>query len=654
MTIYEDVKNSFPAIFRTLALLLLLLPAGCATVGPDYTPPQMTAPPAWNTPLQGGITQQPNPPGLAEWWKGFNDRSLSRLIERATVGNLDLKKAASRIREARARRGLSKAGLYPTLDASGSASRSRGSADTGPVATSDLFSAGLDAAWEVDLFGGVRRSVEAAEADLQAAGEALRDTQVSLLAEVALNYVDLRTAQARLAVTESSLKSLEESYRLTIWRAQAGLGDDLAAEQARYNLEGARAQVPSLNTAIAEAKNRLAVLLGVAPGTVHAELEKAEPLPSLPAEVAIGVPADLLRQRPDVRRAERDFAAQTARIGVATAELYPKLRLSGAIGLQALSANGLFSARNIFSSASSGLTWRVFDAGAIRQNIEIQSALQEQALIAYESSVLAALEEAENAILAFAQEQRRRQSLAEAARSAASAAELAAMKYRSGLVDFTTVLEAERSLLNFRDQLAQSDGAIVTNLVRLYKALGGGWTAQAPEPGVKETNAAAGAKETNPAAGAGETKAAAGAATNPAAETREANAVAGAKEENRAAGTGGMKAAARAGGTNAASAKETDAAAGTATANPAAETKETKAAVGTATNPPVRAGATNAAGTKETAAAAGTAEANPPISSSAAPCDGPDAACSEDASAVLRNLQQSGSTEKSPLSPLSP
>jgi outer membrane protein, multidrug efflux system len=440
----------------------------------------MTAPPAWNTPLQGGLQEAANPQGLAAWWTTLNDPELSRLVDRAVARNLDLKKASARIREARARRGLSKAALYPTLDASGSAARSRGSADTGPVATTDLFSAGLDASWEIDLFGGVRRSVEASDADLLAAGEELRDTLVSLLAEVGLNYVDLRTAQARLAVTETSLNSLEETHRLTQWRAQAGLGDELAVEQARYNLESARSQVPTLKSAIAEAQNRLAVLLGEAPGAVHAELSKPEPVPSLPPEVAIGVPADLLRQRPEVRRAERQLAAQTARIGVATAELYPKLRLSGAIGLQALTFNSLFNVASATSSASSGLTWRVFDAGAIRQNIEIQSALQEQTLIAYESAVLTALEEAENAIMAYAQEQRRRQSLGEAARSAQAAAELAEIKYRAGLIDFTTVLEAERALLSFRDQLAQSDGAVVTNLVRLYKALGGGWASLSP------------------------------------------------------------------------------------------------------------------------------------------------------------------------------
>jgi len=479
-------KNLFRMIRQIMATLVILLSAGCATVGPDYVPPRTTAPAAWNAPLQGGITVSTDPRNLAAWWTTLNDPELSGLIERAAARNLDLKKAAARIREARARRGLSKAGLYPTLDATGSVTRSRDSAETGGATTSDLFSAGLDASWEIDLFGGVRRSVEASEADLQAAGEDLHDTLVSLLAEVALNYVDLRTGQARLAVTEASLKSQEETHRLALWRFQAGLGDDLAAQQARYNLENTRAQIPTLRTAISEAKNRLAVLLGEAPGAVHAELETSGLIPGVPPQVAVGVPADLLRQRPDVRKAERQLAAQTARIGVATAEFYPKLKLSGAIGLQALSFGGLFSSGSATSSGSSGVTWRIFDAGAIRRNIDIQSALQEQYLIAYESAVLVALEEAENAISAYAREQQKRQSLAEAARSAQAAAELAGIKYRAGLTDFTTVLEADRSLLTFRDQLAQSDGAVVTNLVKLYKALGGGWTPLIPAE--KETS----------------------------------------------------------------------------------------------------------------------------------------------------------------------
>lgn len=474
-------------VLRITVVLTVLLLSGCVTVGPDYVPPQTTVSPAWNAPLQGGLKAEDNLQNLTSWWKNLNDPELSGLVERAVTRNRDLKKAEARVREARARRGLKGADYYPTLDASASASRSRTEPATGGGTTSDLFSAGLDASWELDLFGGTRRSVEAADADLQAAGEDLRDTLVSLLAEVALNYIDLRTGQARLAVTESSLKSQEETYQLTQWRAEAGMSDELPVRQAAYTLESTRAQIPTLLAAIQGAQNRLAVLLGETPGALHSELEAARSIPEPPPEVAVGVPADLLRRRPDVRRAERQLAAQTARIGVATSELYPRLRLSGAIGIQALTFSGLFSSGTDTASGSSGLAWRIFDAGAIRRNIEIQSALQEQYLIAYESAVLAALEEAENAISAYAQEQQRRRSLAEAVRSAESAAELVQIKYRAGLTDFTTVLESERSLLNLRNQLVQSDGAVVTNLVKLYKALGGGWTALEKEG--RETSA---------------------------------------------------------------------------------------------------------------------------------------------------------------------
>jgi multidrug efflux system outer membrane protein len=224
--------------------------------------------------------------------------------------------------------------------------------------------------------------------------------------------------------------------------------------------------------------NLIAVLLGEQPGAAHTELEPYNPIPAIPQQVAVGVPADLLRRRPDVRQAERQLAAQTARIGVATSELYPKFTLSGSIGLEALSLRDLSYGSRTFS-AGPGFSWRIFDAGAIRQNIEVQSALQEQYLIAYESAVLNALKEVENALVAYAEEQNRRQSLIETTRAAQEAADLAQQKYQAGLSDFTSVLDSQRSLLSFQDELAQSDGKVISNLVRLYKALGGGWTSLA-------------------------------------------------------------------------------------------------------------------------------------------------------------------------------
>lgn len=464
-----------------LAAALLFL-TGCATVGPDYRPPQTQVSPAWSSSLEGGLTDQADPQKLAAWWTSLNDPELTVLIEQAVAGNRDLQKAAARVREARARRGLSQTALYPAVDGSGSVARSRGSAETGSAATSDLYSAGLDASWEIDLFGSVRRSIESKDADLAAAGEALRDTLVSLTAEVATNYVDLRTSQGRLDLTEASLKSLEETYNLTLSKWKAGLGDELAVQQARYNLESTRSQLPTLRTSIAEAKNRLSILFGEQPGSLDKRLRPTAPIPVIPASVAVGIPADILRQRPDVRRAERQLASQTAQIGVATAELYPKLKLSGSIGLEALTLGGLFNSSSATPGGLAGISWRVFDTGAVRRNIEIQTAIQEQYLIAYEAAVLNALEETENVLVGYAQEQQKRRSLAEAVKAAEKAVGLAQIKYKAGLSDFTTVLETERSLLNFRDQLVQSDGTVVSNLIKLYKALGGGWQADASQP----------------------------------------------------------------------------------------------------------------------------------------------------------------------------
>jgi NodT family efflux transporter outer membrane factor (OMF) lipoprotein len=451
-------------------------------VGPDYVRPDTPVSATWHTELKGGLSGgEMDPQTLAAWWKTLNDPELSRLIDRAVLGNLDLKKALARVREARARRGIAKADLFPTLDATGSATWSRTSKDTGSGKTNDFYAAGFDAGWELDIFGGVRRSVEAAESDLQATQEDLRNILVSLLAEVALNYIDVRTSQVQIAVAEENLEAQSETYQLTQWRCEAGLSDELAVQQARYSLENTRSLIPALRTALEEAMNRIAVLLGEQPGRVHPELEKQEPIPVTPLNAAVGVPADLLRRRPDVRQAERQLAAQTARIGVATADLYPKFTLSGSIGLEALSLTNLSSSGTWTLSGGPRMSWAIFKGGAIRQNIEVQSALQEQYLIAYESAVLSALEEVENALVAYAEVQQRRQSLSEATEAARKAVALAQHKYQAGLTDFNNVLDAQRSLLSFQEQLAQSEGNVTSNLVRLYKALGGGWTSMAAD-----------------------------------------------------------------------------------------------------------------------------------------------------------------------------
>ncbi|MDI9430687.1 MAG: efflux transporter outer membrane subunit [Planctomycetota bacterium] len=474
MNTIRNAGSIRPLSWRYGAMALVML-AGCK-VGPDHVAPGPAAPAGWRSELPTSLIGEPTDPNLlASWWTTLDDPQLSSLIERAVAGNLNLKTAQSRLRESRARRSMAEGRLFPTLNASGSATSRRTDTNVGFDSHGEVYSAGFDAGWELDLFGGVRRSIEAAEADLAAGEEDLRDVLVSLLAETALNYVELRTFQSRLAAAEASLATQEASYELTQWRSQAGLDDELAMYQARYNLENTRSQIPSLRSGLSEAMNRLAVLLGETPGDLHAELAEPRAIPLPPAEIAVGVPAETLRRRPDVRRAERELAAQTARVGVAMANLYPQLTLNGSIGLETTSLRDPLSERTWSISGGPRITLPLFDR-TIRPNIEVQSALQEQALIRYEAAVLTCLEEVENALVAYGQELQRRENLREAMEAAQSAATLAQYKYQAGLTDFGNVLDAERSLLSFQDQLRQSDGAVTSNVIRLYKALGGGWT----------------------------------------------------------------------------------------------------------------------------------------------------------------------------------
>jgi outer membrane protein, multidrug efflux system len=464
--------------FRGLLLLLLfpvtvLMVAGCAIVGPDYTPPDIPTPVAWQADFGGGedITF-PDPSRLEYWWANLNDPILSDLIDLALTQNLDVKKALSRLREARARRGVTDAEIFPTLDLSADATWSRSGTD----AVRESYGGSFDAGWELDLFGGIRRSREAALADVQAEMADLADVLVSLTAEIGLTYIDVRTYQARLAVAKANLAAQKETYELIQGRYAVGLGNELALQQARYNLESTRSRIPSLITGGAEALNRLTVLTGKPPGTLNEMLISPRPIPVAPITIAVGIPAETLQRRPDIRKAERELAAQTARIGVAEAERYPKIRLSGSIGIDASKLADLFDAEALFWSHGPRISWNIFDAGVIRNTIKIQETLQEQALIAYEAVVLESLEDVENAMTAFAQEQLRRSRLTLAVEAAQIAEKLSRDKYAAGLIGFSDVLDVQRTLLSYQDQLAESDGSVTANLIRLYKALGGGWS----------------------------------------------------------------------------------------------------------------------------------------------------------------------------------
>ncbi len=453
-----------------------LILTGCAAVGPDYTAITPDAPETWNAEMAGGLTpNSPDPGTLASWWTIFNDPELTRLEQRAVDGNLELQTARSRIREARALRGVSQARLFPTVGAQAAASKIRSNESGGRGTEFEYYTAGFDAGWELDIFGGLRRSIEASQADLEASQVNLHNVMISLMAEVAVNYVDVRIYQAQLSITRANIKSQEETYSLNQSRNQAGIIDELAVQESLRILESSRSQIPAIETRLSGAKNRLAVLLGRQPSEFAQELVEEKAIPSLPAIVAIGIPAETLRRRPDIRFAERVVAAQNARIGVVTADLYPKFFLAGTIGIESIDSGDLLDWSSRIWSIGPRATWKIFDAGSIRQNIEVQNARQEQALIQYQATVLDAQEEVENALVAYAKEQRRRDSLEKAATAAQRAELLARDKYQAGLVNFNNVLDAQRSLLLLQNELNQSTGTATTNLVRLYKSLGGGW-----------------------------------------------------------------------------------------------------------------------------------------------------------------------------------
>ncbi len=463
-------------------LCALFLLGGCAAVGPDYVAPDLAVPSAWNRAAESDAGAAPRQAGdLAQWWRNLNDPVLTDLVERALASNLDLRAAQARLREARARRGLAGAEWFPTIGASAAGRRLDDGNDT-----RTLYSAAFDATWEPDIFGGTRRSVEAAQADLEASEASLYATQVSLVAEVALNYMEARAFQARRSIAQSNLATQSETLQLIEWRAQAGLASSLEVEQSRANREQTRAQIHALETGLAEAEHRLAILLGQAPGSLHATLAAPAALPAVPERVAVGIPADTLRQRPDVRAAERSLAAETARVGVRTAARYPGLVLSGSIGLEALSLSALGD-QSATTSLAANLLATIFDGGRLRRQIEIQSAVQELALVNYEAAVLTALEEVENALVALANSGQRAAALASAAESARNAALLARQRYASGLIDYQTVLDTERSVLSIEDSLAAAQAEQVSALIRLYKALGGGWPV-ASESAITEKN----------------------------------------------------------------------------------------------------------------------------------------------------------------------
>lgn len=474
--------NDFTIKFAAASALMFLI-AGCS-VGPNYKKPDIAVPDGWSEAPQTGIDTRSAP--LSKWWTEFNDPLLNALVERAVQSNLDIRLAEARIRESRALRAVRASDLWPGLETSGSYRRSRssenafvsgegGDAFLGGNGAGDLFRAGFDSSWEVDVFGGVRRSIEAADANVAASIEERRNALVTLLGDVAKNYIDLRGFQRRLAVARSNLQAQQETLDLTKVRFEAGLSSDFEVAQAEGQVNTTAAQIPALESALKASVHRLDVLLGQQPGALWTEVSNESPIPALPPQAHVGLPAELLRRRPDIRRAERLLASTTAQIGAATADLYPRFSLIGAFGFQSISASDLISAPSRFWSIGPRIFWPVFDAGRIRANIEVRNAQQEQALTLYEKTILVAFEDVENSLVNYAREQVRYRALIDAVAANRRAMQMANELYTRGLVDFLNVLESQRSLYASESELAQSETVMASNLVALYKALGGGW-----------------------------------------------------------------------------------------------------------------------------------------------------------------------------------
>jgi NodT family efflux transporter outer membrane factor (OMF) lipoprotein len=463
---------------RLIPFLLPALLAGCA-VGPDYHPPTTAAPARWASPLAGGETNLP--PTDASWWKSFHDAELDSLIARAAQSNLNLRAAVARVREARAAARVVSADLSPSLDTAASYARNRYSGNgvfpfpPGTVLENNVYQAGFDAAWEIDVFGGTRRAAQAARAEVAAAEYGRRFLLISLFGEVARDYTEARAFQQRLAVANANIEAQEKILALTRDRFVKGLTGGLDVQEADALLASTRAQAPVFESGFRDAVYRMGLLLGQPPGALLNELAGAASIPAAPPAVPVGLPSDLLLRRPDVQQAERQLAAATARVGAAASDLYPTFSLTGDVGLQSVSTADWFTAGSRYWTAGPTVQWRIFDAGRIRANIRVQDARVEQALAAYEQSMLAAFTDVETALTAYAKEQTRRQSLARAAQANEKAVALVSDLYRHGLADFLRVLESQRSLCQSQDALIESDRAVSSDLIALYKALGGGW-----------------------------------------------------------------------------------------------------------------------------------------------------------------------------------
>ncbi len=475
-------RAGWALLLALMAILVSAQPERVAGADAHAVPIPVDLPAQWlQAPRTGDLTDLTDSAALGLWWQRFGDAELAGLIVQALQAGTRVRSAQAALAQARALRDVAQAGRWPEIGASASVQRSR----SGAASASQGWSAGFDAAWDADLAGRQRGAVEAGEAEFEAGRYALEQVRVSLAAEVALAYIELRGLQARLAIARANLAAQQETLQITDWRAQAGLASSLDLEQARAATEQTGAQIPALQSSLVRSAHALALLGGRPPAATQVLLAQARPLPVPPAALVLSFPAETLRQRADLRAAEQRVLAALARVRQADAARWPSLRLAGSLGLAAARPSDLLEwtalTRNLLASLSASL----FDGGAARAQVRAQQAALEQARIAYEATVLAALQEVEDALAALASDRERLARLQAAAEAAANAELLARQRYASGLIDFRTVLDTQRTLLSAQSDLETTRAALSADHVRLYLALGGGWTPDAisyPEP----------------------------------------------------------------------------------------------------------------------------------------------------------------------------
>jgi NodT family efflux transporter outer membrane factor (OMF) lipoprotein len=453
-----------------LGIASAVTPADCQSIQS-----QISGTPTWSTPLTGGEVLGPvDEAALSHWWTVFNDPILTSLEGRALKSNLDLRTALSKIEQARANRQSASGSRLPSVSVTASASGARASTRDGADVTHGN-NVEFDVSWEPDFFGRLRKNVDAYGVDIQAAQESLRATMVTLTAEVALDYVSLRSYQAQIAVTQSNLTKYRDTYEMTVAKRDSGLASELDVQQALENVQSTEATVPALETNLQQTKNALAILLAEQPGVLNAELSDVKPIPVIHGDVAVGIPGDLIRRRPDIKSAERQVAAQMLRVGVAKANLFPTFTLSGAFTFGAQNLLNVLTPASFGATVLGAVQQAILNRRSLKAQVKLQNALLDQYEASYDSTLLGGVRDVENSLEAFGQDQVRRKLLTSASVSAEQSAAMARELYDSGLRDFLTVLDSERTMLVVQNNLVQTDAAVASDLIQIYKAMGGGW-----------------------------------------------------------------------------------------------------------------------------------------------------------------------------------